>query len=113
MTDTSVLPAAHPRVQARRMALLRMLADGCGTLEMAARMRLSERTVKGHLAELFTAIGARSRAHAVGIAYREGLLPIGKDYPPATPEVVVRAVAAALSVDLARLPPTVTPAGGQ
>lgn len=97
---------APQKVRERRLRLLAMLSRGYTTAEMAREMDLSERTIKNHLQELFGALGAKSRAHAVGIAYRWGLLRTTATYPPATPEVVVQAVAEALQVDLRALAAT-------
>jgi DNA-binding CsgD family transcriptional regulator len=54
--------------------LLRMLADGYSTREIAESMSYSERTIKKLVTELQTQLGARSRAQTVAVAIRRGLI---------------------------------------
>jgi len=44
------------------------------TLEIAAQLFLSERTVKGHVGNIFAKLGARDRAAAIILAYQSGLI---------------------------------------
>jgi DNA-binding NarL/FixJ family response regulator len=53
---------------------LRLLADGCDTIEIARRMAYSERTVKTIVHVILDRFGARNRAHAVAFATREGII---------------------------------------
>ncbi|CCB71401.1 helix-turn-helix transcriptional regulator [Streptantibioticus cattleyicolor] len=59
---------------AREAEMLRLVADGLDTSEIAARTSYSERTVKNVLHEIATRLGLRNRAHAVGYAMRHGLI---------------------------------------
>ncbi len=59
---------------AREAEMLRLVADGFDTGEIAARTSYSERTVKNVLHEIATRLGLRNRAHAVGYAMRHGLI---------------------------------------
>lgn len=59
---------------AREAEMLRLVADGFDTSEIAARTSYSERTVKNVLHEIATRLGLRNRAHAVGYAMRHGLI---------------------------------------
>jgi DNA-binding NarL/FixJ family response regulator len=61
-------------LESREVDLLRLLAEGLDTAEVAQRMRYSERTVKGILYGLMTRLNLRNRSHAVAYAMRAGLL---------------------------------------
>lgn len=58
----------------REIEVLRLLADGMDTAEIARRMSFSERTIKAVLHDVITRLQLRSRAHAVAYAVREGLI---------------------------------------
>ena len=54
--------------------MLRLVADGLDTSEIASRMCYSERTVKNVLHDLTTRLQLKNRTHAVAYAVREGLI---------------------------------------
>ncbi|MFF7581238.1 LuxR C-terminal-related transcriptional regulator [Streptomyces sp. NPDC008061] len=58
----------------REIAVLRQLAAGFSTTEIAAALHYSERTVKYIIHEMITRHGLRNRVHAVAYALRQGLL---------------------------------------
>ena len=58
----------------RETTVLRLLAEGQDTAEIAAQMAYSERTVKNILHKLTTRLGLRNRTHAVSYALRHGLI---------------------------------------
>jgi len=58
----------------RETQVLRLVADGFDTAEIALRMCYSERTVKNVLHDLTTRLQLRNRTHAVAYAVREGLI---------------------------------------
>jgi DNA-binding CsgD family transcriptional regulator len=58
----------------RELAVLRMLADGLATREIAERLSYSERTVKNVVHDLLEKLGCRTRAHAVAMATRYGVI---------------------------------------
>ncbi|MER5604296.1 LuxR C-terminal-related transcriptional regulator [Streptomyces sp. NPDC002265] len=59
---------------ARELAVLRQLAAGLSTTEIAAALHYSERTVKYIIHEMIARHGLRNRVHAVAYALRQGLL---------------------------------------
>ncbi|WP_426561234.1 response regulator transcription factor [Angustibacter sp. McL0619] len=59
---------------ARETEVLRLVADGHGTAEIASQLCYSERTVKNVLHEVTTRLQLRNRSHAVAYAVREGLI---------------------------------------
>ena len=58
----------------RETDVLRLVADGLDTTEIAARLCYSERTVKNVLHGLTSRLHLRNRAHAVAYALREGYI---------------------------------------
>ncbi len=54
--------------------MLQLIAAGQSDAMIAARLHLSETTVKTHVGTLRTRLGARTRAEAVAIASRMNLL---------------------------------------
>ena len=58
----------------RETEVLRLVAEGLDTGEIALRMCYSERTVKNVLHDLTTRLQLRNRTHAVAYAVREGLI---------------------------------------
>jgi DNA-binding NarL/FixJ family response regulator len=58
----------------RHVEVLRLLAQGAGTHDIAASLSYSERTIKSVIQEIERELGARSRAHAVAEGIRRGLI---------------------------------------
>jgi DNA-binding CsgD family transcriptional regulator len=76
-------PAPFPDgLTAREVEVLRLLATGHSSREMAATLVISEATVTRHITNLYAKIGARSRADATAYAYQHQLVPTAT-LPPA------------------------------
>jgi DNA-binding NarL/FixJ family response regulator len=58
----------------REVQVLRLVADGLETSEIATRLSYSERTIKKVLHEVMTRLQLRNRSHAVAYALRNGLI---------------------------------------
>jgi DNA-binding NarL/FixJ family response regulator len=58
----------------RELTVLRLVADGYSTAEIADRLTYSERTIKNALHDLARRFHLRNRTHAVAFAVREGLI---------------------------------------
>jgi DNA-binding CsgD family transcriptional regulator len=63
-----------PRLSNRERQVLDELARGSHTDEMAAALHLSAHTIRSHTKSALRKLGARTRAHAVAIAYSNGAL---------------------------------------
>jgi len=61
-------------VTRREEEVLQAICDGCSTPEVAARLYLSQKTVKNHLASIYQKLDARDRTQAVLIALRLGIV---------------------------------------
>jgi NarL family two-component system response regulator YdfI len=59
----------------RELEVLRWVAQGQRSKEIAIALGISERTVKAHLASIYNKLGVDSRAAAIAVAGRKGLLP--------------------------------------
>jgi DNA-binding NarL/FixJ family response regulator len=62
------------QLTAREQQVLRLVAEGHATREVAEQLCYSERTIKNVLHDVAMKLGARSRSHAVAHAVREGLI---------------------------------------
>lgn len=62
------------RLSAREREVLQLLAQGLATKQIARSLGIAERTVKYHVASIFSKLGATSRAQAVALAARQNLL---------------------------------------
>ncbi|WP_433295158.1 response regulator [Actinoplanes sp. CA-030573] len=67
-------PAREPLSQ-REIEVLTLIARGSSNREAAARLYISEATVKTHLLHAYAKLGVRDRAAAVAAALEQGLIP--------------------------------------
>ena len=58
----------------RELEVLTLIADGATNRQAAAKLFVSEATVKTHLLHIYEKLGVRDRAAAVAEAYRRRLL---------------------------------------
>jgi DNA-binding NarL/FixJ family response regulator len=58
----------------RQLEVLRLLAEGQSTTQIAASLGVSRTTVRNYIANLLSALGAHSRLEAVVAARRIGIL---------------------------------------
>ena len=70
LRSASPAPALTPR----EIEVLGMLAEGLGNKVIAARLGISDHTVKTHVAAIFGKLGVSTRAEAVASAARLGLI---------------------------------------
>ncbi|GGP12738.1 response regulator transcription factor [Nonomuraea glycinis] len=58
----------------RELQVLALVADGASNRQAAAKLFISEASIKTHLLHIYDKLGVRDRAAAVGEGYRRGLL---------------------------------------
>ena len=63
-------------ITSRETDVLRMLAEGLVNKDIAARLGISEHTVKFHVSSILDKLGASTRTEAVTQGIRRGLIPI-------------------------------------
>lgn len=71
------LPSDHadlhaPRVGARDSMLLMMIADGASNREIAATLRVSDKTIRNRVSQLYQKLGLRDRSDAFAYAQLSG-----------------------------------------
>lgn len=58
----------------REIEVLRMLGSGLSNKEIAKTLHISEHTVKFHVASIFQKLEVSTRAQAVAVGIRQGIL---------------------------------------
>ena len=66
--------ACEEALTSREIDALRMIAAGSANKEIAARLSISEETVKSRVKNIFLKLGANDRTHAVTIALKRGII---------------------------------------
>ncbi|GIG69285.1 DNA-binding NarL/FixJ family response regulator [Phytomonospora endophytica] len=84
LAAAGVQPSHHPpptgqtrrgrTLTERELQTLTGMAEGKTNAAIGRELSLAEETIKTHAVRLFRKIGARDRAHAVAIGFRDGLL---------------------------------------
>jgi two-component system, NarL family, response regulator YdfI len=67
------LPPGEP-LSERESDVLALMAEGAGNKEIAARLHISDNTVKFHVSSILNKLGAATRTEAVTRGYKEGLI---------------------------------------
>ena len=70
----SRLLAPRQRLTGREREVLRLVGAGKSNKEIAAGLRISERTAKFHVTAIFNKLGAENRAQAVALAKERHLI---------------------------------------
>ena len=63
-----------PELTPREREVLRLMAEGAGNKEIAERLFVSEVTIKTHVGSVFTKLDVASRAEAIALASKRGLV---------------------------------------
>ena len=67
-------PRRSTSLSARERTVVRLVADGLSSKQIARRLSITERTVKFHISSIMNKLGADNRAQAVAKAAERGLL---------------------------------------
>ena len=65
---------ASANLSTRESEVLEQLVSGARNSEIAARLHISERTVKSHLANIYLKLGVESRGAAVAVAAQRSVV---------------------------------------
>jgi len=66
--------AADDQLSSREIDVLRLIGAGNGNKQIADRLSIGETTVKNHVSNILSKLGANDRAHAVTIALQRGII---------------------------------------
>jgi DNA-binding CsgD family transcriptional regulator len=73
VTEEETTTGQKIELSRRELEVLSLVAEGRSTREIARTLWITEETVKTHVRRVLQRLGARTRAHAVAIVYRDGL----------------------------------------
>ncbi|MGH9003410.1 MAG: response regulator transcription factor [Acidimicrobiia bacterium] len=76
LSELAPAPQVPSVLSKREEEVLQLFADGCSPTEVAARLFISAKTVKNHLASIYEKLDARDRTQAVLRAVRMGIVRI-------------------------------------
>lgn len=79
-THATAVPRSNA-LSGREIGVLEELAMGTSTEDIAAKFHVSPHTVRTHIKNILRKLDARTRAHAVAIAYVEDAI-----HPPLSPD---------------------------
>ena len=65
-TDSALSP--------REIDILRLVAAGNANKEIGAQLSMTEETVKSHMRNIFSKLGAKDRTHALAIGVKRGII---------------------------------------
>lgn len=64
----------YTELSEREMEVLRLIAEGLSNADIAARLVLSEKTIKGHVSNILSKLHLTDRTQAAVLAWREGII---------------------------------------
>ena len=67
---------SYDRLTQRELEVLQLAADGLGNKDIAERLTVSDKTVKNHIANIFSKLQVDDRTQAILFALRKGLVSI-------------------------------------
>lgn len=74
LSSGSSARAAYDGLSARELEVLKLMAQGMANKQIAYALRISEKTVRNHISNLYDKLGVRDRSQALLYAVRKGLV---------------------------------------
>jgi PAS domain S-box-containing protein len=71
---TPARATTHPKLTPREVEVLRMLAQGASTDQIAEVLHIARETVRNHVRSMLRKLGVHSRLEAIAVARTEGVL---------------------------------------
>jgi DNA-binding NarL/FixJ family response regulator len=71
--ESHAIPSAEP-LTSRELEVLRLVVQGARNSEIGQRLFISVKTVETHLTSIYGKLGVQSRAEAIALAQKQGLL---------------------------------------
>lgn len=68
------VPTSRPLLTPREVQVMRGIADGLATAQVAVSLGITRKSVENHKQRIFAKLGVQSQAHAVAVAAGSGLL---------------------------------------
>jgi DNA-binding NarL/FixJ family response regulator len=72
-SSTNLTVSSLDDLTTREREILQVVAEGLDNYEIAARLDISEKTVRNHVSTIFSKLHIKSRAQAVAVARDAGL----------------------------------------
>ena len=72
--ETPARAAKHPKLTPREVGVLRLIAEGESTDQIAEELHIARETVRNHVRSMLRKLDAHSRIEAIAIARAEGIL---------------------------------------
>jgi DNA-binding NarL/FixJ family response regulator len=66
--------AADDQLSSREIDVIRLIGEGNANKQIADKLSIGETTVKNHISNILSKLGANDRAHAVTIALQRGII---------------------------------------
>jgi DNA-binding NarL/FixJ family response regulator len=76
LTGTATPKEFYDGLTDREVEILRLLASGIGNKQIAYRLKISEKTVRNHVSNMYEKLGIYDRTQAVLYAVRKGLVEV-------------------------------------
>ena len=76
LTGTTTPKEFYDGLTAREIEILKMLASGMANKQIAYKLKISEKTVRNHVSNIYEKLGINDRSQAVLYAVRKGLVEV-------------------------------------
>jgi DNA-binding NarL/FixJ family response regulator len=73
LREDALHPSAFSALSPRERELATLISEGLDNAQIAARLAISEKTVRNHITRIFAKLGVETRAQAIVLANREAL----------------------------------------